>query len=487
MNGTGFGLHPLRCLRAIAATGISAMLLAGTSAADNTCPGLDYAITLVTQQQQRRQHFQLDNGVQVVLLPDADATTAAVVTTIAVGAADEADGETGYAHLFEHLMFRGSATLPDGAYAKLIDRVGGQYNAETHYDYTSYYATVPAEALPQLIWQEAQRFRAPILTATTVQSEIATVLEENALRVDNVPFMRSAADQLFGQWRHPDYDHPVIGSATDLQAATPERLQAFYQRHYRPERTVLVIAGRFDPMAVRAQLSRDWTDWRGSGNAMPVRTPSATVKPVFSSELVDHRAPWPALALIWQTEPDTHPDAAAISVLQQWLLHGEQGWLRQQLLARGQLLHSMQLPLTMPRLGLATFLAVPRAATSLDELQQSLDELLRTASTVLPDASALCELKTAIARRHIAALELPHALAYRESLDLVLWQQSQLVHELQQLHAVDVEALDRVLQAQLLSGHVSLRLLPPWYVRVGKRLLEWLPRRWTDALEASAL
>ena len=173
--------------------------------------------------------------------------------------------------------------------------------------------------------------------------------------------------------------------------------------------------------------------------------------------------------------------------LQQWLLHGEQGWLRQQLLARGQLLHSMQLPLTMPRLGMETFLAVPRAATSIDELQQSLNELLHAAATALPDAGALCELKTAIARRHIAALELPHAIAYRESLDMVLWPQSQLLQELQQLHAVNGEALGPVLQAQLLSGHVSLRLLPPWYVRVGKRLLEWLPRRWTDALEASAL
>ena len=476
-----------RIRHALAATGFSALLLAGTVGANSDCPGLDYAIALVSQQQQQRQTFQLDNGLRVILLPDAEASTAAVVTTIAVGAADETDGETGYAHLFEHLMFRGSATLPDGAYTKLIEQVGGWYNAQTHYDYTSYYATVPADALAQLIWQEAQRFRAPALTATTVRNEIATVREEIALRVDNVPFLRSAADELFQRWQHPHYDHLITGSDADLLAATPVRLQQFYQRHYRPERTVLVVAGRFDAETVRAQLARDWADWHGDGDPADMRAKLDHAKPVFASELVDSRAPWPALALFWQTVPDDHPDAAAVQLLQHWLLEGEQGWLRQRLQENGELLHSVEVPLTMPRLGLQTFLAVPRAATALTTLQDSIERLLRDAPAALPDAAALCELKTAVARRRVAFNELPYAVAYRESLDQALWQQPLLLAELQRMRAVDHAKLQRVFREQWLAGHVSLRLLPPWYVRLGKRLLEWLPRRWADALEASAL
>ena len=475
----------------------AALLTAVDSRADSACPGLDYAIALVQQAQQQRHELQLNNGLRVVLLPDASATTAAVVSTLAVGAADERTGETGYAHLFEHLMFRGSATLPDGAYAKLIESVGGHYNAETHYDYTSFYATVPAEALPQLLWQEAQRFQAPQLTATTVVSEISTVLEEMALRVDNVPFMRVAAEQLFAQWQHPYYNHLVIGSAADLNAATPEKLQQFYQRHYRPEHTVLVIAGRFDAAQITAQLDSDWAGWRAIDSDIGIAapelkpntpaTPKPIAKPQFDSELVDPRGPWPALALIWQTVPDNHPDAATLSIIQHWLLRGEQGWLRQQLLAREQLLHSQELPLTMPRLGLQSVLLVPRAATSLDELEVSVSQLLHSAAAASPAAETLCEWKTAVARWRIAPLELPYALAYRESLDQALWQQSQLLQELQQLQAVSPADINRVLRQQLLSGHVSLRLLPPWHVRLGKRLLEWLPRSWADALEASAL
>lgn len=474
-----------RLARSLVCAGLL-LSLSGPLAATASCPGLDYAVHS-KQPLQQRQDYRLANGIRVLLLPDASASTAAVVTTLAVGARDEADGETGYAHLFEHLMFRGSTDLPDGAYARLIDSVGGLHNAETHYDYTSYYASVPAEALPQLLWQEAARFRAPQLTDSTVRSEIATVLEETALRIDNVPFMRSGSELLFKQLQNSDYDHLILGSVADLTAATPARLQAFYDRHYRPERTVLVIAGRFDPAQIHAQLQRDWAGWQASGDAAAVKPVQLPNRADLNAELVDSRAPWPALALAWQTVPADHPDAAALSLLQHELLRGEQGLLRQHLQQQQLLLHASELPLNLPRLGLLNFVAVPRASASLDELQQAIDGFLQQRANVTLSDDALCELKMAVARRLLASQESPYALAYRESVDTVLWQQSLRLDELTRLQQVSSADLQRVLQQYWLNQRITLRLLPPWYMRWAKRMLEWLPSSWSEALEAKVL
>ena len=477
--------RPRPLLPALTLLGSGLLLPTAPLLASESCPGLDYA--LQSSQQLQRHEQILANGVRVILLPDPSASTVAVVTTLAVGARDEVDGETGYAHLFEHLMFRGSAELPDGAYAQLIDRVGGQHNAETHYDYTSYYATVPADALPQLLWQEAARFRAPQLSDVTVRSEVATVLEETALRIDNVPFMRSGSELLFSQLQSSDYDHLILGSAEDLQAATPQRLQAFYDRHYRPERTVLVIAGRFDPAAIQAQLQRDWAGWQPRGDAAVLTPPQLPTARTLSAELIDARAPWPALALVWQTVPAAHPDAAALGLLQQQLLRGEQGLLRQHLQQKHLLLHASELPLSLPRLGLQNFIAVPRASASLDDIQDEIALFLQQRASQELSADVLCELKTAVARRLLATQESPYALAYRESVDAVLWQQSLRLSELTRLQQVSSADMQRVLQQYWLQQRITLRLLPPWYMRWAKKMLEWLPDSWSEALEAKVL
>lgn len=475
--------HPLGLLFAA----IGGLVSTPASTSHDYCPGLDYAVDVARQASLHRTELTLANGLRVLLLPDAEASTAAVVTTVAVGARDEPDGETGYAHLFEHLMFRGSEGLPDGAYAQLIGSVGGEFNAETHYDYTSYYASVPAEALTTLLWQEALRFRAPQLTDTIVANERATVREEMALRIDNVPFMRSGSELLFAQLQHSDYDHLILGSEADLQAATPARLQAFYDRHYRPERTVLAIAGRFDPAAIRLQLERDWAGWQGRGEAAP--QPPAQLPPArsLSAELVDSRSPWPALALVWQTVPADHPDAAAVSLLQHWLLRGEQGLLRQQLQQQNLLLHSTEFPLSVPRLGLRHFIAVPRASTSLATLEQAIEQSLQQAANAVPNGEALCALKIAVARRLTARLESPIAQGLRDSIDQSLWQQTLQLRELEQLQQLSQADLARALQRYFLQQRLTLRLLPPWYLRWAKRMLEWLPDSWSQALENKVL
>jgi len=478
---------------AIAVAAFAGTALAATtemkigSAPNDSCPAVDYALATLDRVDAVRESLQLDNGLTVILLADQDASTVAVVTSVPVGARDEQDGESGYAHLFEHLMFKGSALLADGAYGQLINGVGGSFNAETDFDRTSYYVTAPAESVSQLIWLEAQRFASPELNTNKVHNQVAAVLEEMALRIDNVPFMRSGSELLLTQLQGSDYDHLVLGSATDLAAATADKLLSFYHRHYRPERSVLVIAGRFDLATVRAQIQRDWSLWHATGPAAivtPLQQPSART---LRAELMDARAPWPALAFAWQTVPDDHPDAAAIALIEELMLRGDQARLRQRLLSRQLLLHSAELPIHLPRLGLAHFVAVPRAAASLAEIETEVNASFRELSDQPPDAVLLCELKTARVRRLIAVSEAPLMFAYRESVDQVLWQQARLGQELRALQQVDSEHIRRVSQLYFLQNGMVLKLLPPWYLRWTKRLLEWLPTSWSEALEARVL
>ncbi|NQD36844.1 insulinase family protein [Permianibacter sp. IMCC34836] len=459
----------------------------GTNTEPANCPAVAYALQQLGALDARRSQFQLDNGLTVILLPDAEASTVAVVTTVQVGARDEQDGETGYAHLFEHLMFKGSDGVPDGAYSQRVNGVGGSFNAETDFDRTSYYVTAPAEALEQLLWLEAERFRAPDLSAEKVHNQIAAVREEMALTVDNVPFMRSGSELLFTQLQGSDYDHLVLGSVADLDAATAEKLQAFYQRHYRPERAVLVLAGRFDAAVARQWLQRDWSRWHAHGDAAAITPLQRPLARAFDATLVDSRAPWPALLLAWQTVPDDHPDAAAVALVYEQMLRGEQGQLRQRLLAKQWLLHSAELPLQLPRLGLAHFIAVPRAAAALTDLETEVRAAFTELAQQAPSEQQLCELKTARLRRLIGVAEGPLMLGYRESIDQALWQQSRLLAEVSGLQQVTSADMSRVTAQYFLRNQLTLTLSPPWYLRWAKRVLEWLPVSWSEALEAKAL
>ncbi len=456
-------------------------------ASSTDCPAVTLAYHQLLNLQARREQFRLANQLQVILLPDDEAQTVAVSISVPVGARDERAGENGYAHLFEHLMFKASATLPEGAWPQAVSRLGGSFNAETDFDRTSYYVTTPAPALARLLWLEAQRFQTPLLTEAAVHNQVQAVLEEMALRVDNVPFMRSGSEWLLQQLRGTDYDHLVLGDAATLQAATPQSLTAFYQRHYRPERMTLVIAGRLDPAAVRAQLQRDWGNWRVAGDA-PLPTPVAQPLPLaLQAELIDDRSPWPALALAWLTVPDDHPDAAAIALLQNHLLSGEQALLRQQLLAEQKILQQLQLPLELPKLGLVHVVLVPRAGSSLDSLQRAAEQLFADMASAPPTAATVCELKTTALRRLLSISESPLLHAYRESLDNVRWQRSRLTDEMQAIAAVTPADMARVSQHYFQHHTIALQLLPPWYVRWAKQVLEWLPISWSQSLEASVL
>ncbi len=179
---------------------------------------------------------RLDNGLQVVVAPDPAAPGVAVNLWVEVGSADEAPGRTGFAHLFEHLMFQGSANVASGEHMATVESLGGTVNATTSTDRTNYFETVPRGALELALWMEADRFSSLAITPGNFEAQRQVVKEEKRQRYDNQPYgdlLELLTAQHFPA-DHP-YGHLTIGSMTDLDDASPADVAEFFDAWYRAE------------------------------------------------------------------------------------------------------------------------------------------------------------------------------------------------------------------------------------------------------------
>src|SRR5688500_12822765 len=201
------------------------------------------------------QH-SLANGLRVISSPDHIAPSVAVNLWYDVGSRDEEQGRTGFAHLFEHVMFQGSAHVVSGQHIALLQAAGAVVNATTWFDRTNYFETLPSGGLDLALWLEADRLGSLLdaLTTENLDNQREVVKEEKRQRYDNVPYgdaMRRLIELTFPA-DHP-YGHTVIGSMEDLNAATVEDVAAFFATHYVPNNAVLSIVGDCDPDAAFAK------------------------------------------------------------------------------------------------------------------------------------------------------------------------------------------------------------------------------------------
>src|SRR6186713_1569675 len=188
----------------------------------------------------------LANGLQVVMLEDHSTPIVHAAVWYHVGSKDEKPGRTGFAHLFEHLMFKGSKNVLPDQHPSWITSIGGEANAETDDDSTIYWQTVPAEHLPLALWLEADRMASLDVSADKFRTEREVVKEERRMRYENQPFGRLPEiifDHAFTT--HP-YKHQTIGSMQDLEAASIEDVRAFHRTYYVPNNATLVLVGDFD-------------------------------------------------------------------------------------------------------------------------------------------------------------------------------------------------------------------------------------------------
>jgi predicted Zn-dependent peptidase len=205
------------------------------------------------------ERHTLDNGLRVVLSPDRTVPVVATNLWYGVGSRNEVPGRTGFAHLFEHMMFQGSVHVPKNRHFELIERVGGTLNATTWFDRTNYFETVPSSALELALWLESDRmgWMLPAMTQEKLDNQRDVVKNEKRQRYDNQPYgdWDERIQRLVFPSTHP-YHHTVIGSMEDIDAATLDDVRTFFETFYRPNNAVLTIAGDIEPAQALAQVER---------------------------------------------------------------------------------------------------------------------------------------------------------------------------------------------------------------------------------------
>src|SRR5882672_3618278 len=190
------------------------------------------------------EKYKLKNGMRVILSQDNSVPVVTVYLLYGVGARSEEKGRTGFAHLFEHMMFQGSANAPKGVHFKTVEANGGSLNGSTHADYTDYFEVLPSNKLAVGLWLEADRMRSLAITDANLTNQKDAVKEERRLSFDNRPYNTAIVDvwpQLaFRNWQS---SHSLIGSFEDLNAASVDDVSKFFKTYYAPNNAVLVIVG----------------------------------------------------------------------------------------------------------------------------------------------------------------------------------------------------------------------------------------------------
>ncbi len=248
--------------------------------------------------------FTLPNGLRVVLSPDRSAPVVGVAVVYDVGIRSEPEGRTGFAHLFEHVMFQGSENLEKLAHFRHIQGAGGTFNGSTHLDYTDYYETLPANALERTLFLEADRMRGPRLTEENLRNQIDVVKEEIRVNVLNRPYggfpWLKLPPVMFDSFANA---HDGYGSFEDLESATVSDAADFFAKYYAAGNAVLAVAGDLDLKEARRLIE----DHFGDVPARPAPTRPDFAEPDLTSErrnaYTDPLAPLPAVAAAWRV-PD---------------------------------------------------------------------------------------------------------------------------------------------------------------------------------------
>ncbi len=330
----------------------------------------------------------LPNGLRLQLLEDHSKQVVSVSMWYDVGARDEVQGKTGFAHLFEHMMFQGSANIKKAEHGQLIERAGGQLNANAQYEITRYYQVVPSNRINLALWLEAERLRSLTVNAENLKNQIQAVQEERRLRVDNAAYGKAIWEStlpLFDLASCFPYAHSLIGSMEDLSSSTVEDVKAFHSKYYAPNNAVLTIMGDFNTAAVKKLVN----EYFGGIPRQPDQ-PKPTCDQKFNTGQVkvtvaDEKATLPAILALYRAPASGHADTPALDLLTTILGSGESSRFNRVLAREKKLAVGQQTMLNPfgPRRGPGMWLALTVANQGVhpDSLTRHLEaEIARVAS-----------------------------------------------------------------------------------------------------------
>lgn len=374
---------------------IAILLLAGTNLMATATANAQDTKSMV--EPLRYTERTLPNGLRIYALRSLTTSNVAVQVWYRVGAKDDPRERSGFAHLFEHLMFKATRNMPSEQMDRLTEDVGGYNNAVTRDDYTAYYEYVPAAHLQALLFAEADRMSSLVVDAASLESERSVVRDELTRSTTARPYGNLLSKYLSASEYsvHP-YARSAIGNLADLDAATLGEVRAFHRMYYRPDNAVLVVSGNFDPVSLNKWIDKYFGPLGSPASPVPRTTADEPARKAATVYTVrDRNTPLPAVFMSWHAPPNRHEDVSALMVLNTVLGSGDASRLSRALVQNAGLARSVE--------------------SSLDTKEQTGNLVVRAflgaTSDVQQAQNAIAETVAGLARNLISTAELERAKA----------------------------------------------------------------------------
>lgn len=340
------------------------------------------------------EQFTLPNGLRVVLSHDRTVPVVSVAVYYDVGSRNERPGRTGFAHLFEHMMFQGSENVPKAGHFQYIFNAGGTMNGTTSSERTNYFETLPSHQLPLALWLESDRMRSLKVTQENLDNQREAVKEEKRLRYDNQPYVNAFLRINEMVFKNPANAHSTIGSMEDLDAATIEDVKEFFRIYYAPNNAVLAIVGDFDPQEARKLVAKYFATIPRQPDPPKVDVSEPPEVAVRQERFIDRFAQLPAFMIGWKVPPRRTPDFYALSLASDLLLDGESSRLYQRLVKGEESLIAIQGGIGERRgPSSLTIFALPKPGKDVGQIRQTIMSEIKRLATEGPTPEEMEKLR----------------------------------------------------------------------------------------------
>lgn len=391
----------------------------------------------------------LKNGFKVISLEDHSSPTVTVQVWYRVGSKDDPAARSGFAHLFEHLMFKSTKNMKSEMLDRLTEDVGGWNNASTADDYTNYYEVIPSNYLETLLWAEAERMINLNVDEANFKSERDVVKEEFRFRVLNPPYGRLFYEIERKSFAVHPYKRPGIGSIEDLDAASLEDVRSFYEVFYRPDNAILIVVGDFEQNQLDRFVDKYFGRIKGEDTKIQrvvVEEPARTEEKRFTVSAPN--VPLPAIAITYLAPKANDPDLPALEIAQNILSGGESSRLYQELIYKQQIAQEAAFYVDdRADKGLMVFYAIAAGGKKIETVEKSLLAELKKIQTAAPTAAEIEKAKNQIITNTLAERETNDGKAVALGrAELILGNAAEANNAIEKIRRVTAADVQRVMQ-----------------------------------------
>jgi len=431
-------------------------------------------VTAIAQQPRKVKlefkDVKLKNGLRVLIVEDHNAPVVSVAITYDVGSRNERQGRTGFAHLFEHMMYTGSENVGKNEYSLLIDTNGGGNNGNTNEDRTLFFATVPSNQLDLILFLEADRMRSLDITQENLDVQRNAVQEERRLRVDNQPYGKSSEKFQETMYDNFAYKHSVIGSMDDLNAASLQDVKEFFRIYYAPNNAALALVGDVKPDVALARIRHYFESIPSQPAAPTIDTtePEQTAERRFT--VVDPLARLPQIMIGYKGIVSNTPDAFAIQVLSQALSGGQSSRLYQKLVKEKELVTGVfGFPNELRGIGYYQITATLAPGKRIEDLEAAInEEITRLQREPIADWE-LDKAKNSSRRSSIQALQSSLGIAVRLTQYAVFQNDPELINsQFEKIAAVTKQDVQRVANKYFKTTNRTVAITMPQAMATGQ-------------------